>query len=274
MCNRMTEAVRQLATRLLVSFLVTAGTCSTAAADVVPGGILVVPLPADTAMVTYEGRPVLIRSGKAIVGVHINESPGKHTLQLSGETMRAHTFTVVAKNYPEQRLTITNPKMVNPDPADLERINREAARMEAVYMSFSAGSAPASFNKPINGRTSSPFGFRRIFNGEARNPHAGLDIAASTGTPIPAPAAGTVRLTGEFYFNGQSVFVDHGQGLISMVCHLSAIDVQTGDVIRQGDILGKVGATGRATGPHLHWSVSLNGNRVDPEKAIVVFSGK
>jgi len=112
---------------------------------------------------------------------------------------------------------------------------------------------------------------RRFFNGEERNPHSGLDFAASTGTPIKAPAAGKVILVGDYFFNGKTVFVDHGQGLISMFCHLSAIDVELGQEIPRGGVLGKVGSTGRATGPHLHWNVSLNGSRIDPAIFIGTF---
>jgi murein DD-endopeptidase MepM/ murein hydrolase activator NlpD len=128
------------------------------------------------------------------------------------------------------------------------------------------------FIKPVSGVTSSPFGHRRILNDQPRSPHSGLDIAASTGTPVAAPAPGTVTITGEFYFNGNTVFLDHGQGLITMYCHLSEIKVTEGTQIERGEILGLVGATGRVTGPHLHWSVSLNGHRVDPELAIAVLS--
>ena len=245
-----------------------------AAADVVPGGVLVLDLPANTATATWEGRPVLIDGNRAIVGIGLQTEPGTYQLQLSGGSGTTRTFQVVGKQYPEQRITLANPKMVNPDPESLQRIEREAARMEAVYASFTAGAAPAQFHTPVNGRTSSPFGFRRVFNGEARNPHSGLDIAAASGTPVPSPAAGTVRLTGDFYFNGLSVFVDHGQGLITMVCHLSTIGVREGQLVNAGDILGKVGATGRATGPHLHWSVSLNGYRVDPMQVVSVLGSQ
>ena len=243
-------------------------------AESVPGGIHVLHVPDNVAWVSYEGRPILMRAGEAFVGINIAAKPGRHQVQLHGETTTTVGFDVQPKTYPEQRITIANPKMVNPDPADLQRIEIEAARMEQVYLSFSAGPAPLRLDKPLNARTSSPFGFRRIFNGEPRNPHAGLDLAAPTGTPIKAPAPGTVRLTGSFYFNGNSVFVDHGQGLISMVCHLSEIKVSEGTLVRAGDLLGLVGATGRATGPHLHWSVSMNGNRIDPEIAMAVFASQ
>src|SRR5690606_10972710 len=117
---------------------------------------------------------------------------------------------------------------------------------------------------PLHGRESSAFGLRRFFNNEERNPHSGQDIAAPTGTPSVAPAPSTVVLTGEFFFNGNSVFIDHGQGLIRMLCHLHSIDVKEGSELQAGDVIGTVGATGRATGPHLHWTVSLNNARIDP----------
>jgi murein DD-endopeptidase MepM/ murein hydrolase activator NlpD len=108
------------------------------------------------------------------------------------------------------------------------------------------------------------FGRRRVFNGQNRRPHSGMDIAANEGVPVAAPARGTVIELGDFFFSGNLVYIDHGQGMISMFAHLSEIDVEMGQQIKKGEIIGKVGATGRVTGPHLHWSLGLNGAWVDP----------
>jgi murein DD-endopeptidase MepM/ murein hydrolase activator NlpD len=118
---------------------------------------------------------------------------------------------------------------------------------------------------PTPGVRSSSFGLRRVFNGQARAPHGGMDIAAAAGTPVVAPAAGRVIDTGDYFFNGNTVWIDHGAGLLSMLCHLSAIDVRPGDAVESGQRVGAVGATGRVTGAHLHWSLSLNRTMVDPE---------
>ena len=249
-----------------------------AAQAAVPGGIALIDLPVGAHGATYDGRPVLLLQRTtpiAIVGISLDAKPGQHHLDVASDdgTTQSLPFTVTAKRYPVQRLAIADTKMVNPDPADLERIERETALMLAQYEQYSKLPAmPFPLSLPARGAVSSNFGLRRILNGEPRSPHAGLDIAAKRGDPVAAPAAGVVTLTGSFYFNGNTVFIDHGGGLISMMCHLAEIDVQTGDHVERGQLLGKVGATGRATGPHLHWSVSLNGQRVDPAATLSLFA--
>ncbi|SFQ07094.1 M23 family metallopeptidase [Pseudomonas borbori] len=243
----------------------------------VPGGIAVVDLgPAASApRASYQGKPLLVirEDGQrwiAIVGLPLSSKPGNQQIQVNGR--QPLSFQVASKHYVEQRITVKNPQHVTPNAENLARIERELAEQTRAYRQFSPRQ-PSNllFDKPVNGPLSSPFGLRRFFNGEERNPHSGLDFAANRGTPIKAPAAGTVILTGDYFFNGKTVFVDHGQGLISMFCHLSEIGVKVGDELPRGGVLGKVGATGRATGPHLHWNVSLNDARVDPAIFIGAF---
>lgn len=242
----------------------------------VPGGVAVIDLGdgAQAPAARYQGKPVLTvkeegRRWIAIVGIPLTTKPGRQTLEVAGQPRH---FQVGPREYRAQHITLKNQRQVNPNPEDLKRIERELAEQNAAYRQFSARQ-PSNllFDRPVNGPLSSPFGLRRFFNGEERNPHSGLDFAASTGTPIKAPAAGKVILVGDYFFNGRTVFVDHGQGLISMFCHLSAVDVKLGDELARGAVLGKVGATGRATGPHLHWNVSLNDARVDPAIFIGAF---
>ena len=242
----------------------------------VPGGVAVVGLGSSTTppLVRYQGKPALVirEDGQrwiAILGIPLTVKPGQQQVDIDGSP---HSFQVQPREYRAQHITLKNQRQVNPNPDDLKRIERELAEQTTAYRQFSPNQ-PSNllFDKPVDGPLSSPFGLRRFFNGEERNPHSGLDFAAKTGTPIKAPAAGRVILTGDYFFNGKTVFLDHGQGLISMFCHLSAIDVTVGDQLGRGDILGKVGATGRATGPHLHWNVSLNDARVDPSIFIGAF---
>lgn len=242
----------------------------------VPGGVAVLALgnAGEAPQVRYQDKPALVirEDGQrwiAIVGVPLSVKPGQQSVEVDGRRM---DFQVGAREYREQHITLKNQRQVNPNPDDLKRIERELAEQTQAYRQFSPNQ-PSNllFDKPVPGPLSSPFGLRRFFNGEERNPHSGLDFAAKTGTPIKAPAAGKVILTGDYFFNGKTVFLDHGQGLISMFCHLSQIGVKLGDELPRGAVLGKVGATGRATGPHLHWNVSLNDARVDPSIFIGAF---
>lgn len=243
----------------------------------VPGGVAVVALGSEAQAPTarYQGKPVLVvrEEGKrwiAIVGIPLKSQPGPHQLQVSdGRTLG---FTVGTKHYREQHIKLKNSRQVNPLAEDMTRINRELAEQTRAYQTFSP-TQPSNllFDKPVEGPLSSPFGLRRFFNGEERNPHSGLDFAVGAGTPIKSPAAGKVILIGNYFFNGNTVFVDHGQGLISMFCHMSKVDVKLGQSLPRGGIVGRVGATGRATGPHMHWNVSLNDTRVDPAIFIGAF---
>ena len=236
----------------------------------VPGGIAVIEIP-EGEQPEFRGTRVMTlnEDGKryAVVGIPLSAKPGEHTLVLGAQRK---SFTVSDKAYETQRLTITNKRKVNPYAGDMPRIKQERAEMDSAFLHFAEQpDVDVSFEIPVTAVVSSPFGLRRILNDQPRNPHSGLDLAASEGTPIEAPATGKVVATGSYFFNGNTVLLDHGQGLISMYCHMSRIDVELGDVVETGQVLGAVGQTGRVTGAHLHWSVSLNNARVDPNLFLV-----
>ena len=205
---------------------------------------------------------------RAIVGIPLTTSAGRQTARLvtpqADDIDRKLAFEVAPKTYAEQKLTV-EPRKVDPLPEDQKRIDAESARSEKALSTYSEDFAPTwRWTAPVAGERSSSFGLRRVFNGQSRNPHSGMDIAAATGTPIRSPAAGRVLDTGDFFFNGNTVFVDHGHGVVTMYCHLSRIDVKPDDAVAKGQVLGLVGATGRVTGPHLHWGVGVNRAMVDP----------
>lgn len=239
----------------------------------VPGGVALLPLGSSDGTrpsAKFNGKPVMVvESGGAwvaLVGLPLKTKPGNHKLSYRfGQHTGSLSFEVEPKAYREQHLTITNKKMVNPEQRDLKRIRRDKAEILGAYALFNPReSIETQFSLPVDGPMSSPFGLRRFYNEQPRSPHSGLDIAAASGTPITAPAAGTVVATGDYYFNGNTVMIDHGQGLVTMYCHMESVAVEEGQQVTRGDQLGKVGKTGRVTGAHLHWSVSLNGARVDP----------
>jgi murein DD-endopeptidase MepM/ murein hydrolase activator NlpD len=233
--------------------------------DPVPGGFAVVPLHVgETA--TYNNRQVMVIEEDgiqyAIVGIPLSGKPGEHHIKTQSGS---HAFTVQSKEYEVQRLTIENKRKVNPLEQDMDRIRQDRTEMANAFTTFdTARPVSIEFSLPAVGPISSPFGLRRILNDQPRSPHSGLDIAAGHGEPVSAPANGKVVATGDYFFNGNTVLLDHGQGLITMYCHMSRIDVKIGSVIEKGELLGAIGQTGRVTGPHLHWSVSLNNARVDP----------
>lgn len=261
-----------LKTLLVLSLLLPGLAAALPRAEPVPGGIAVIPLggSAQAPQATYQGDRILITQADgqwhAVVGIPLGAKAGRHELlvQQAGKQQRV-AFEVRDKAYETQHIQIKDKRKVNPEPRDLERINAERDRIKQALSQYSPRpQVETQFIWPADGPTSSPFGLRRFFNGQPRNPHSGLDIAAPEGAPIRAPAAGRVTDTGDFFFNGNTVFIDHGQGLVTMYCHMSRIDVQPGDELKAGDLIGAIGKTGRVTGPHLHWGVSLNDNRVDP----------
>lgn len=203
----------------------------------------------------------------AVVGIPLTTQPGPAQIEVQSADgmVRTIEYVVRPKKYLEQRLRVA-PGQVELSPADQARHEREREHQLEVMATFSspAGADSLAMAPPVRGRRSSSFGLRRVFNGQARAPHAGMDIAAATGTPVKAPLAARVLDTGDYFFNGGTVWLDHGGGLLTLYCHLSQTDVKPGDVLRAGDRLGAVGATGRATGPHLHWGVMLNRTMVDP----------
>jgi len=240
--------------------------------NAVPGGLIIVPLKVNSQKaprVYFNKNRVLVKKIRqqwlAVIGIPLSAKPGTHTLQIKGQKNTSLSFVVKAKRYPEQHITLKNKRMVNPYKKDLERIYHEKSIIVAALKYWRDDDANLSpFLQPVTGRLSSPFGMRRFFNGQPRKPHSGIDIAAPQGTPVYAPANARVIAVGNYFFDGKTVFLDHGEGLITMYCHLNRIDVKKGDVLKRGDKFATVGMTGRVTGPHLHWGVSLNDARVDP----------
>lgn len=239
----------------------------------VPGGVVVVDLGEDSApapAAKFQGRPVLVTQDggrhKAVVGIALAVEPGQYTLEVTdaGGAQRVLPVKVEPKKYREQHLTVA-PGQVDLSPENEARVAREQVRLRRAYDSFS-DRVPATFSllQPAPGPRQDSFGFRRFFNKQPRNPHSGMDITAATGTPVVAAADGVVIETGDFFFNGNTVVIDHGSGFLTLYLHLSDYAVKTGDAVKAGQVVGKVGATGRVTGAHLHFGVLLNGASVDP----------
>ena len=238
--------------------------------SLVPGGIAIIPLASnDLKGYRFRNKPVLIASiqGKpsAVVGLPLSLKAGEHFIEKrdAGQVSRKY-FKVIPKKYSTQHIEIKDKRKVNPYASDMERILAEKKRKQKARDHYSAIDVDVDFLLPLKGTSTGSFGRRRVFNGQPRNPHSGMDIAAPTGTPVLSPSAGTVIELGDFFFSGNLVYIDHGQGLISLFAHQSEIDVELGERVRKGQVIGKVGATGRVTGPHLHWSLGLNGTWIDP----------
>ncbi len=239
----------------------------------VPGGIVNIelgPITSPAPQVLFQKKRVLVLENDhkwvAVVGIPLNTKVGQYSVTIqSGKQKTQSNFEVNAKDYPAQYITLKNKRMVNPNPDDLKRISSERPAINKALNTWTEQPVDdLSFSLPVQGRLSSPFGLKRFFNNQPKNPHSGLDIAASTGTAITAPVPGVVINTGNYYYNGNTVFLDHGQGLITGYFHMSKITVQAGQLVETGTKLGEIGSTGRVTGPHLHWNVYLNKTKVDP----------
>ena len=239
----------------------------------VPGGVAVVPLTVQGKIapkVELAGHRIMVvtHDGRwyALAGIALDTAPGVLSLDVQDGTTNSQVkFTVAPKEYALQNLTIVNPEMVNPTPAQMKRIEREQAHLDMVVNRWRKTRKPGiNFVWPAAGPETSPFGVKRVLNGEAKSPHGGIDIGAPAGTPVRAPADAVVADVGHYYFCGKTLTLDMGQGLFSVYCHLSRIKVNPGQRVKQGQMVGKIGATGRTTGPNLHWTVRLNGAAVDP----------
>ena len=206
----------------------------------------------------------------ALVGIDLDVRPGTYNVSVSakgpaGAATARHRLVVKAKRFPTRRLTV-DPDFVDPPASQAARIERERAALTAAWEG-NAGPASVpdlSFVPPVPEKANSAFGTRSIFNGERRGAHGGADFPSKAGEPIKAPAPGKVVIAEDYYFTGGTVVVDHGMGIVSLFAHMSEIFVKAGTDVSQGEVLGLVGATGRVTGPHLHWTVRVNGARVDP----------
>ncbi len=239
----------------------------------VPGGlvkILVAEISQPAPKVFFYKKRVLVTSTDthwiALVGIPLSAKVGKHQITIKTKTeTRQLAFNIVDKDYPAQYITIKKKRMVTGfTKQNLKKINADKKAMAKAKSFWTEQNIDADFITPVDGRLSSLFGLKRFFNDIPKRPHNGLDIAAPTGTPILSPAAAKVIDTGSYYFNGNTVFLDHGQGLLSAYLHMNEITVKPGQLLKKGEQLGTVGETGRVTGPHLHWIVYLNKAPVDP----------
>jgi murein DD-endopeptidase MepM/ murein hydrolase activator NlpD len=212
---------------------------------------------------------------QALVGIDLDQRPGSYSVaaevQVGSTVLRQSRALIVApRKFPTRTLRV-NPSFVNPSPAELARIRADQAFLADVYARPSPRRLwSGAFVRPVPGEANSSFGTRSVFNGEPRSPHGGTDFLSPTGTPVKSPNAGRVVCARDLYFTGNTVIIDHGLGMFSMLAHLSRIDVKEGDTVTPSQVVGLVGATGRVTGPHLHWALSVNGARVDPLSALAL----
>ena len=209
---------------------------------------------------------------QGLIGIDLDVAPGQYPLEVTAPHLGPAvsdrvTLDVKSKQFPTRTLTVA-PRYVDPPADQVDRLLREAEELNLIYKTVTPREWRQPFVLPLATEPSPNFGSRSVFNGQPRSPHAGIDFSSPTGTVVMAPAEGRVALADDLYFTGNTVILDHGDGVYSIFAHLSAFDVALGDAVDRGAKLGRVGATGRVTGPHLHWSVRLNGARIDPVSLI------
>ena len=241
--------------------------------SLVPGGIAIIPLDgnAENAQFKFQNKRLLITANKGrsvvLVGLPLSLKPGEYFISGhygDNSTLVKKFFTVANKQYTTQHITIKDKRKVTPNQQDLKRIRAEQKRKRKAASHWNDNPPDVDFLTPVSGVMTGSYGRRRVFNGQPRRPHSGMDIAANKGVPVASPADGIVIESGDFFFSGNIVYIQHGRGLITLFAHLDRIDVKPGDKVKKGQVIGTVGATGRVTGPHLHWSVGLNGSWIDP----------
>lgn len=213
---------------------------------------------------------------KALAGIDLDTPVGHYPLivdaTIQGNRLeKVSGIDVRAKAFPTRQLSVDE-ALVNPPASETTRITQEAARLNALWKTETPKRQWDVFVRPVSEEANSAFGSRSVYNGQARTPHTGADFLSPAGTPVHAPGAGTVVVAGSLYFTGNTVIIDHGLGMYSMLAHFSAITVHEGDVVTAGQIVGRVGATGRVTGPHLHWAVRLGAVRVDPLSVLAMLA--
>lgn len=257
---------------ILLSLLLTTPLHALPEQALVPGGIAILGLPdykKDT-VIRFDGEQVAVfkhnNTWYALAGIGLDAKPGDHEFLIEHHTGITLSTRIIVedKKYDEQHLAIKDKRKVEPSASDLKRIAAESLRKQKARALRTDTLPDVNFIWPVSGEISSIFGLRRFFNDKERRPHSGLDIAAAEGTPVRATADGTVIDSGDFFFSGNMVYLDHGQGIISLYAHLSRIDVKPGDTVKKGDVIGAVGQTGRVTGPHLHFAVFANKTLIDP----------
>jgi murein DD-endopeptidase MepM/ murein hydrolase activator NlpD len=258
-----------------------------APADILqPGSVLLLTITGDGVLAAVRARafgrelapfPVDSRTWQVLVGIDLDVKPGSYSVEIESAdstTRTTYPLAVKARRFPTRTLTV-DPDLVTPPPQEMARIAREAERLRRLWESPAGPRIwEGAFIRPVPDPANSSFGTRSIYNGQPRSPHGGTDFLSGTGRAIKAPNAGRIVLAEPLYFTGGTVVIDHGLGLLSLFAHLSSIGVREGDLVKTGDVIGEVGATGRVTGPHLHWAVRLAGARVDPLLLLSALDGR